>query len=70
MFFMNKSKSNMNINIRKNSADVSVKKGSIDFLYIDNSHLNFISTDVSFSRLYMLNESAAPLIINIASMFI
>ncbi len=54
MFSMNKSKSNMNINKRKNSAALAAKKNNIDFLCIDNSRLNFISTDVSFSRLFML----------------
>ncbi len=41
MFSMNKSKSNMNINKRKNSAALAAKKGSIDFLCIDNSPSKF-----------------------------
>ncbi len=43
----------MNINKRKNSAALAAKKDSIDFLCIDNSLLNFISTKVSFSRLFV-----------------
>ncbi len=54
MFFINKSKSYMNINKRKNSAALAAKKGSIDFLSIYNSRLNFISAYVSFSRLFIL----------------
>ncbi len=51
MFSMNKSKSNMNIDKRKNSAALSVKKGSIDFFCIDNCRLKFISTDANICRL-------------------
>ncbi len=43
----------MNINKPKNSAALAAKKGSIDLPCIDNNRLNFISTDVSFSRLFM-----------------
>ncbi len=60
MFSINKSKSNTNINEYKNSAVLAAKKGGIDFLYIDNSHLHFISTDVSLSRLFMLRLYRVP----------
>ncbi len=38
----------MNINKLKNSAALAAEKYSIDFLCIDDSRPNFISTDVSF----------------------
>ncbi len=47
MFSTNKSKSNTNINKRKNSAALAAKKDRIDSLNIDNSRLNFISTSVA-----------------------
>ncbi len=63
MFSTNKSncKSNTNINKRKNSAALAAKKDSIDFLCIENSRLNFISTDLSFSRLYVAFLQNYPL---------
>ncbi len=54
MFSINKSKSNTNIKKPKHSAALAAKKDSIDFFCIDNSRLNFISTDESFNRLFML----------------
>ncbi len=60
MFSKNKSKSNTNINKRKNSAALAAKKESIDFLCIENSCLNFISTDVSVDSSRCISAEVPP----------
>ncbi len=49
----------MDIDKCKNSAALAATKDDIDFLCIDNSHLNFILIDLGFSRLFMLRSSSA-----------